>query len=198
MNVARYGSSHHHHHHNKKKETSAHNDSSFTSHPPLNGGSITSSKKSNHELSSSSKILHRPLMKEERSNNNTTNYNTPHLEPHGEIGMDSSSSGDIEESTSNTIIIVEQGEKKVLVFCSIPIICIAVISVFHITVEHAPYFDGDCRGVNCVAGSGEQFAMWTILFILLVYTAAHFIYHFHTKGHRREVSKAQETVWASA
>ena len=64
---------------------------------------------------------------------------------------------------------VIEGEKRVLIFVSIPIVCIALISFFHIIVDHAPYFNGDCRHVDCVAGSNEQFAVWTILFILLVY-----------------------------
>jgi hypothetical protein len=100
-----------------------------------------------------------------------------------------SSSATVEEDS----ILVEEGEKRVLIFCSIPIICIAVISVFHIIINHTPfYYYGHCKQVHCVAGSGEQFAMWTILFILLVYAATHFIYRFNSK------SKAREKVWASA
>ncbi len=95
---------------------------------------------------------------------------------------DSSSATDEDDS-----ILVELGEKRVLVFCSVPIICIAVISVFHIIINHTPFFYFHCK-----AGSGEQLAMWTIIFILLVYSTTHFIYHFYRK------SKAQGTVWASA
>ncbi len=60
-------------------------------------------------------------------------------------------------------------ERRVLSFASVPIICIALISLFHIVMVHAPYFGGDCRRADCVAGAIEQFAMWSVLFILLVY-----------------------------
>ncbi len=72
--------------------------------------------------------------------------------------------------------IIIKREKFILALLSTPIIGIAFISVLNIIMDHAPYFNGNCRHVNCVAGSGEQFAMWSILFILFVYCVLHFVF----------------------
>jgi hypothetical protein len=60
-------------------------------------------------------------------------------------------------------------EKRALSVASVPIICIALIGLFHIVMVHVPYFGGDCRRADCVAGAIEQFVMWSVLFILIVY-----------------------------
>lgn len=92
--------------------------------------------------------------------------------------------------------LIAEGEKRVFIVCSIPIICIAIISFFHIIVEHAPYFDGNCRQLNCVAGSNDQFIVWTLLFILLVIAILQFIFRKNTLLNPAE-HRAQERVWPS-
>ena len=79
------------------------------------------------------------------------------------------------DNRDNNVAIIK-GEKLILTLLSIPIIAIAFISLLNIFINHAPYFNGICRHMNCVAGSGEQFVIWSILFILFVYYVARFAF----------------------
>lgn len=172
MNVVRYT---HNSHHPKKYHLPVSPPQPHASLP-----SATNSKKNKLSSSPQQRMPHskekRPMLNDSDNNNNDSSYQSEEYD----IMMD--------------MMIVEEGERRVLIFCSIPLICISIISLFHLIVDHAPFFNGDCRGVNCVAGSGEQFAVWTIIFLLSVYGMVHFIYYHYQK----KESKAQERLWASA
>ncbi len=100
-----------------------------------------------------------------------------------------------EEEEENKLI--AEREKRLFIVCSIPIVCIAVISFFYIIVEHAPFFNGNCREVKCVAGTTDQFIMWSFLSILLVIVLLQFIYRRTTFLNPPPEYEVQERLWAS-
>jgi hypothetical protein len=79
-------------------------------------------------------------------------------------------------SSTNHFVLPPSMTHQVFVFSSIPLLFIIFISFFHILVVHAPYLNGNCKGVHCVAGSAEQFVWWTLLALVLMYFIARLLF----------------------
>lgn len=110
--------------------------------------------------------IHNPFFKDKEQDANNSDYmiNIVH-------------SDDDDDDDYSISLEKEVGERRMFIICSIPIVCIAIISGLHIIIEHAPYFDGDCRKINCVAGSDDQFIMWSLLFVLFVFGIVYYIFN---------------------